>query len=238
VHTDVHTDLPSIDPEAVVRVDPGRLGARVIAGVLVLGVALAGYSYWTGRATTTSMIVGSGSPLAATSRVGAPAGVFSTEPPASASPGDSTVVVYVVGPVRRSGVFRLPAGSRVIDALRLAGGLRAGRRLGPVNLAALLVDGSRLDFASGDGAQGSGQSGSGSSSSAGSSSAAAESGPINLNRATLADLDGLPGVGPVLAQRILDWRGEHGRFSSIEELREVSGIGERKFESLRPHVRV
>jgi competence protein ComEA len=62
--------------------------------------------------------------------------------------------------------------------------------------------------------------------------------PLDLNKATLADLESLPGVGPVLAQRILDWRTEHGRFTTVDELQEVSGVGQKKFDSLKPHVRV
>jgi competence protein ComEA len=62
--------------------------------------------------------------------------------------------------------------------------------------------------------------------------------PVDLNTATIAQLDSLPGVGPVLAQRILDWRTEHGRFTSTDELQEVPGVGPKKFESLKPHVRI
>ena len=62
--------------------------------------------------------------------------------------------------------------------------------------------------------------------------------PVDLNKATLADLESLPGVGPVLAQRILDWRTEHGRFTTVDELQEVTGVGQKKFDSLKPHVRV
>ncbi len=236
--------LPSsgMDTQAsVVRVDPGRAGSRVIAAALVLGSILAIHAFWTGRATsTTSLSISGGVPVGTSASSPASAPSADTGSPvggvASSSSVSPTVVVYVVGPVRHPGVFSLPSGSRAIDALHAAGGIRPGRRMGPVNLAALLVDGSRLDFGTGVGtAPGSSV---GSSATTGSSTDPASSGPIDLNQATLTDLDALPGVGPILAQRILEWRSAHGRFTSVDELREVSGIGARKFESLRSHVRV
>ena len=235
--------LPSGEIDAqqpVLRVDPGRAGSRVVAVALVLGSILAMHSYWTGRATpTTSLSISGGAPVGAPmssppsgSAVAGPNPIGSGSSPSASPP----VVVYVVGPVRHPGVFSLPSGSRAVDALRAAGGIKPGRRMGPVNLAALLADGSRIDFGTGEG------TGSGSpvdsGPTTGSSTGTTASGPIDLNQATLTDLDALPGVGPVLAQRILEWRSAHGRFSSVDELREVSGIGARKFESLRTHVRV
>jgi competence protein ComEA len=137
----------------------------------------------------------------------------------------------VQGKVRRPGVVRLPAGARVLDALRAAGGPRPGVPTTSLNLARQLADGEQvvLDPA-GTVAVG--------SAAAGGTAGGAADGPVNLNTATLEDLDGLPGVGPVLAQRILDWREEHGRFSAVEELQEVPGIGPSTFADLKDRVRV
>lgn len=142
------------------------------------------------------------------------------EPSPSAS-----VVVHVAGEVREPGIVTLPAGARVADALRAAGGLRRGGRLGPTNLARVVSDGERIEIGGqvADPAAG-GPTGAG--------------GPIDLNSATAAQLDALPGVGPVTAGKILAWRAEHGRFSVVDELAEVPGIGPKTLEELRPHVRV
>lgn len=155
------------------------------------------------------------------------------------------VVVDVVGLVRRPGVVTLASGSRVVDALRAAGGATAAADLSAVNLARRLVDGEQIVVVApgvkppvpvGAAVPG-GSGGAGSGGSTGSGSAAA-AGPLDLNAATLQDLDQLPGVGPVLAQRILDWRQAHGRFSSVDELHEVTGIGSARYDDLSTLVRV
>jgi competence protein ComEA len=135
----------------------------------------------------------------------------------------AVLVVDVEGKVRRPGLVRLPEGARVDDAIRAAGGMLRGVPVGSLNLARKVADGEQIlvgldpPAAAGGGTAG---------------------GLVDLNLASAADLDGLPGIGPVLAQRIVDWRTEHGRFASVEQLREVSGIGEAKFSSLRSKVRV
>ena len=152
----------------------------------------------------------------------------------------SIVVVHVVGQVRTAGVVRLPSGSRVIDAIDAAGGITHGADLGSVNLARLLVDGEQVrvpkpgEVLSGGPAvpPGAGVPGGGTSG-GGASGGGSSGGPVSLNTADLAALDTLPGVGPVLAGRILAWRTEHGRFSSVDELGEVSGIGEKLLSQLR-----
>ena len=145
-------------------------------------------------------------------------------PPAAMTTVEARLVVDVVGGVRRPGLYRLAQGARVADALARAGGLtrRADRTL--VNLAAPLADGEQvivpLRVA---GAAGS-SSGSGS---------AAQAGPVHLNVATLEQLDALPGVGPVTAQKILDYRDKHGAFGSVDELDAISGIGPARLDQLR-----
>jgi len=166
---------------------------------------------------------------------GLAAGVVST-PRASPTP---LVVVDVVGSVRRPGVVRLSAGSRIVDALAAAGGLRPGSNPGLLNLAAVLTDGQQVVVGAPAAAAGAAPAGSGPSAGAGVGGVAVTGGTtIDLNSATLEQLDGLPGVGPVLAQRILDWRQQHGRFASVEQLAEVGGIGERKLADIRGRVRV
>lgn len=153
--------------------------------------------------------------------------VPSLAPSPSASPSDAVqLVVDVVGSVRRPGIVRLPAGSRVVDAVAAAGGLRPGAPPGSVNLAAPLTDGQQVVV----GAPAPGAP-------AGAASPGAQA-LLDLNTATREQLEELPGVGPVLAQRILDWRTAHGRFSRVADLTEVSGIGEGRLADIRDLVRV
>jgi competence protein ComEA len=148
-----------------------------------------------------------------------------------AKPGGAPVVVSVVGKVAAPGLVTLPAGARVADALRAAGGPVAAAELGALNLARKVVDGEQLyvgvptPAAADPGAP------------AG-SAAAAPGGKVDLNSATADQLDALPGVGAVTAKRILDWRTQHGRFNTVEQLRDVDGIGETRFERLREQVAV
>jgi competence protein ComEA len=137
------------------------------------------------------------------------------------------VVVDVVGRVVSPGLYRLPAGSRIDDALKAAGGPLPGTDLTTLNLAQRVTDGQQVAVGV-----------SGAPAPAGSAAESAATGPVDLNSATLGQLDALPGVGPVLAQHILDWRTTHGRFDSIDQLREVSGIGPAKYSELRPLVTV
>ncbi len=127
---------------------------------------------------------------------------------------DAVVVVHVAGRVAHPGVVELPVGARVHQAVDAAGGAREGADLDLVNLARPVVDGERVYVpAAGEPVPRGGAPETGAAS------------PVNLNSAGLADLDDLPGIGPVLAQRILDWRLAHGRFTAVAELGEVSGIG-------------
>ncbi|MFK4222661.1 helix-hairpin-helix domain-containing protein [Streptomyces sp. NPDC019890] len=149
-------------------------------------------------------------------------------PPTAAGPG-GRIVVDVSGKVRRPGVLRLPAGSRVADALRAAGGVKAGTDLTGLNRARVLMDGEQVVVGGPappgppgpTGPPGSGQGGS------------QAAGPVSLNSATVEQLDTLPGVGPVLAQHIVDYRTQHGGFRSVDELRDVDGIGDRRFADLQ-----
>jgi competence protein ComEA len=137
------------------------------------------------------------------------------------------VVVHVVGQVVAPGLVHLPAGSRLADALDAAGGATPEADLAAVNLARVLTDGEQIVVPR-PGEQLAGAIDAGSSG----------PGAMDLNAAGTGELDTLPGVGPVIAQRIVDWRTDHGGFGSVEELGEVSGIGPSLLDGVRDLVRV
>jgi len=146
------------------------------------------------------------------------------------------LVVAVAGKVRRPGLVRVPAGSRVADALEAAGGVLPGADLAGVNLARKVGDGEQVAVGvppAPDAAAG----GAAAAGAAGAGAAGASAAPLDLNTATVEQLDALPGVGPVTAQRIVDWRARNGRFATVDQLREVEGIGERRLGQLRELVR-
>ncbi len=148
----------------------------------------------------------------------------------------TSALVHVAGAVRRPGVYRVREGMRIDDALRLAGGPTRRADLAAVNLAAKVEDGrqvlvpERARVANGA-AGGSAASGAG-------ATPAAPGAPVNLNTATLEQLDALEGIGPATAQSILDFREERGGFGSVEELGEIPGIGEKRLATLRKAVTV
>ena len=155
-----------------------------------------------------------------TASAATPIGSLPVSPAPSAMPSAGDIVVDVGGRVRHPGLVTLPAGSRVADAVAAAGGALRPADLATVNLAARVSDGQLLLIGVPGGSMASG---------AGSGSAA----PVALNSATVEQLEELPGVGPVLAQRIVDWRQAHGGFRSIDDLQQVPGIGARKFGDLK-----
>jgi competence protein ComEA len=132
---------------------------------------------------------------------------------------DEEVVVHVAGSVRRPGVYRLPAGSRVTDAVRRAGGFDGGANQDAINLAARLADGQQV-VVPGPGA-------------AAAASGGGQSGPVSLGSATAEQLDGIEGIGPVTAQKIIQFRDQHGGLSSVNQLDEVDGIGPSTMQTLR-----
>jgi competence protein ComEA len=144
------------------------------------------------------------------------------------------VVVHVAGKVRRPGLVHAPAGSRVADVLTLAGGPLPGVDLTTLNLARQVTDGEQI-LVGQPAPPGPAPTAPGTTPNPSTGPAEA---PVNLNTASLGQLDALPGVGPVLAQRILDYRTQNGPFTTIDQLQEVPGVGPKKFDSLKPHVRV
>jgi competence protein ComEA len=203
--------------EALAVFDPGRRAVRVLAVVaLVVAVLVAALVWWSRpraqQVASAPVLSGAPSPGAPLSGGPEPAGV---------------VVVAVAGRVNRPGLVRLPPGSRVADAIEAAGGAQAGTDLGYVNLARKVVDGELLviGVSAPPAAPGPGEP-------------AGSGGAVNLNTASLAQLDALPGVGPVLAQRIVDYRTRHGGFRSVEELRKVDGVGDARYGQLKDLVAV
>ncbi|PWI44489.1 DNA-binding protein [Streptomyces sp. ICBB 8177] len=212
-----------------------------LAGVLVIAVAFGVHHFWAGRPRAIAVPPVTRAAMStedATSRPsGGPPDVARAATP-SASASGAVLVVDVSGKVRRPGVLRLPPGSRVLDALTAAGGALPGVDTGTVNLARPLVDGEQIVVG---GPQAAAPSGGGQPGAAAGAAAAgapgAPGGPVSLGSATEAQLDALPGVGPVLAQRIIDYRNQHGGFTSVNQLRQVTGVGERRFQELQPLVR-
>jgi competence protein ComEA len=158
------------------------------------------------------------------------AGAGTASSPAEAQPleaveasAPAALVVHVVGAVRRPGLYRLRDGSRIADAVERAGGATRRADLSLVNLAAPVADGGQVVVPRRAPAVAAPAGG----------SAAATTGPVHLNTATLEQLDELPGIGPSTAQKILDFRDEHGAFTSVDELDAVPGIGPARLEQLR-----
>ena len=162
------------------------------------------------------------------------------EPPAGAAPPGagpepaSEVLVHAAGAVGRPGVYKVRAGGRVSDVLDAAGGPAADAEVDQLNLAAKVADGERIYVPRRGEVPPPAPVASGPPAAAG----APAGGVVDLNTATLEQLESLPGVGPAIAQAILDHRRQHGRFKSVQELLDVRGIGEAKLAALRPRVRV
>jgi len=202
------------------RIDPGRPGALAVVLVGVVAAVVAAVGVW--REAPRAEPVADLPALVTTTTAAAPMS-------SAASPPED-LVVAVAGKVRRPGLVRVPPGSRVADALDAAGGVLPGVDLSGVNLARKMSDGEQVAVGvppAPDAAPAAG----------GAPAAGTDQAPLDLNAATVEQLDALPGVGPVTAQRIVDWRTRNGRFATVEQLREVEGIGERRLGQLRELVR-
>jgi len=176
----------------------------------------------------TAVLVVAGHRLAGAGAARAPEVVAPLEPVATTAASQPRLVVHVVGAVRRPGLYRLRDGSRVADAVSRAGGATRKANLAGLNLAAPLVDGTQVLVPARVPAVVSG-----SSAGDGAGSPAVPAQKVSLSTATTEQLDGLPGVGPVTAQKILDYRTEHGSFRSVDDLDAVPGIGPTRIEQLR-----
>ena len=175
-----------------------------------------------------AVLVVAGHRLAGAGAASAPEVVAPLEPVATTAASQPRLVVHVVGAVRRPGLYRLRDGSRVADAVSRAGGARRNGNLAGLNLAAPLVDGTQVLVPAQAPAVVSG-----STTGDGTGSPAVPAQKVSLSTATAEQLDELPGVGPVTAQKILDYRAEHGSFRSVDDLDAVPGIGPTRIEQLR-----
>lgn len=208
------------------RLRPG-LGRAPFVGVLALvAAALAGLCWW--------LVHTAAHPSTPVDLTPASSGRHDLATPAAAVSGvpgttGGKVTVDVEGKVRRPGIVVLDGGSRVIDAIKAAGGLRGSPRETGLNLARVLVDGEQVLVGVPAGTAGVPPA---------AATASAASTLVNLNTADEAALEGLPEVGPVTAQSILDWRTQNGAFTSVQELLEVDGIGEATLDQLIPYVTV
>lgn len=225
---------------AGVRADPGRAGAIALAVIAALAVLITVFTVvWDRPAPVMS------------AKLPAVEMVSSASPPTTGTPDPEpaatgqSVVVSVVGLVHNPGLATLTPGARVADAITAAGGALDGADTIGLNMARQLADGEQIvvGIASPPGRP----AGLGSSVSTGpagpaaprtSSASPAPDGPVNLNTATVEQLDALPGVGPVTAAAIVAWRDHHGKFGSVDQLGEVDGIGPARLEKLRALVRV
>ncbi|GAA2762436.1 hypothetical protein GCM10010103_14770 [Streptomyces paradoxus] len=229
-----------------------RRNVLVLTVVLVVAAGFAVQHFWAGRSQTVrppevvraavpfgerqegGQTGGERGPVAA----GVPSRGASGASSGSVKAGAAAIVVDVSGKVREPGIHRLPAGSRVADALHAAGGVKPGTNTDGLNRARFLVDGEQVIVGGPAPATGPGAGGTAPGGPAGAvGGVAAPAAPVPLNTATADQLDTLPGVGPVLAQHIIDYRMQHGGFRSVDELREVNGIGDRRFADLRNLVR-
>ena len=224
-----------------------RWHVGVVAAVLLVGLVWGGWSWVQARPEAVAAppaVETSGGPAPSTP-TGTGTGPDGSAPP-SATPAAAGLVVHVLGAVKHPGLVRLPAGARVQDAIKAAGGLKSDADPDELNLAQPLDDGVQVVVgtrshpegevrSSGGGGSGGGGGGAGGG---GGSTAGSGGATVDLNRAGVDQLDTLPGVGPVTAQKILDWREQHGRFTKADELQEVDGIGPKTYARIAPHVRV
>ncbi|RNE58525.1 helix-hairpin-helix domain-containing protein [Cryobacterium tepidiphilum] len=217
--------LARLDARARPRVRLG-IGAAVVLLIVALVTAVLVSAF---ASAPTAQVV---------APTGPPAVVAATAPPAS--PVAGTIFVHVLGAVRRSGLFEVRAGARVMDVVAAAGGLTARADPAGINLARPVSDGEQVYVPSvGETrAPPAGASAAGGASGAGGAGAGGVHAPVNLNTATIAELETLPRIGPAMAQRIIDYRNANGPFASVDDLRSITGIGDKTLEALAGQVTV
>jgi competence protein ComEA len=219
-------------PGTAVRLNPGRRGVWALcAAALVAALVLVLWT-WLDRPRVIPADSGASPSASPASTATGTTGRSAASPAVGEVAATSaTVVVSVVGQVARPGLVTVSAGARVADAITAAGGLLPTADPASVNLAAVLSDGQQVAV----GVPGAAVV---ATAAAGAASGASGQGPVNLNTATATDLDALPGIGPVLAQRIVDYRSEQGRFTSVDQLDDVPGIGPTLYSRLSGSVTV
>ncbi|HSU37885.1 MAG TPA: helix-hairpin-helix domain-containing protein [Propionibacteriaceae bacterium] len=224
-------DWPDDEVEPSIELPPMRRFSRrhlgVVAVLLVVALVCAGWALFRARPVA---VASSGYPVPT---VSTPATAAAATPEPADRAGAAEMVVHVLGGVRRPGLVRLPSGARVQDAIDAAGGLTRSADPDDLNLAQPLADGQQIVI-------GTERHPDGEVREAGGADAEPGGAPsrMDLNRATPAQLEELPGVGPVTAANIVAWRQQHQRFTRVEELQEVDGIGPKTYAQIAPHVRV
>ena len=196
------------------RLEPARSGVAALIVLALLAAAVAGFVLLRAQPASTKALALHPSTSAGTAELSH-----------SASPA-ATLLVDVAGKVHHPGVVRLKNGARVLDAVRAAGGPLPGTSLDSLNLAAKVTDGQQVAVGGAAAAPAAGDG------------TGAAAGPVDLNTATAEQLQTLSGVGPVLAQRIIDYRTTHGPFTGVDGLQQVGGIGPAKFAEIKDHVTV
>jgi len=220
---------------------PWRVPALLLIPALLLALWI-GWQAWAGQPPA-EQLEASGGASADASTPASPGTDPGSGGPGAGDSGAPRIVVHVAGAVKKPGIVSLPAGSRVFEAIAAAGGVAAGSSLDSLNLAAVVQDGAKIQVplkgeVPAAAAAGDGTSSSGRPSGGGPGSADGAGAKININTASAAELDELPRVGPVLAERIVAWREEHGPFAAVEELDAVDGVGPKMLEALLPLVTV
>ena len=205
----------------------GREHVAVVAVALVVGLVFAVMTFLRARPDEIPLDTPGGTAVTVS------AGVAPSAEPASTPP--ALIKVHVLGAVARPGVVTLPLGARVADAIDAAGGLTDDADPAQLNLAAVVADGAQIVIGTTRQPQGDINE-PGGAVAAGGAGAGGTTGLVNLNTASQAALEALPGVGPVTAQKILAWRSQHGRFNTVAELQEVDGIGPKTLAQLEPYV--
>jgi competence protein ComEA len=237
-HDSVSSRLPRVGEQALAALSPHRRAVKALAVAAAVVVVISAFLAWHSRPSTIPVQAGA-TPVVTASAGAATTGADPTTPPTASASSAAMLVVAVEGKVRHPGLVRLPPGSRVADAIDAAGGAVPGTDLSFVNVAQKVVDGELIVIGVTPPPGVAATSGSDSSTAgAGGGGAATPGAPINLNSASDADLETLPGIGPALAQRIIAYRTQHGSFRSVDELRNVSGIGDAKFAEIKDLVTV
>lgn len=209
--------------ELLVRAGLGGLSPVALKGVVIAAVVVVAIGVWRFWPTAPAPEIACDDDPAAAGEA-----VASAEATASAE-----IVVHVAGAVMHPGVYRLPLGSRVTDAMAAAGGALGSAATDAVNLARLLVDGEQVYLPTQEEVASGSVGGPESGASGGGGSSASSGGLVNINSASASELDALPGVGPSTAQKIVDDREANGPFGKPEDLMRVPGIGESKYNALK-----
>ena len=225
-----------------------RAHLAIVAVIATLGILLAGWAVLRARPVplpAAAVSVPRATPPSPTTGSEPTTAQRTPETSTSARASPSTLVVHVLGAVKRPGLVQLREPARVQNAIERAGGLRPGADLGDLNLAQVLTDGQQVVIGqtseSGqerENERGSELRGGGPPPSATGTDRPGTTAEVDLNTATATQLETLPGVGPVTAAKIIAWREEHGRFTQVSELQEVAGIGPKTYAELAPHCRV